>query len=122
MNLEKIVERILTKALSGEDSTPQMPDKVGKNCIIRSYGAGVFVGNLTHRDGDKAILDNCRRLWYWKGASSLSQIAMEGVKLPAQCKFSVITNGHEILGVIEIIPTTTKAENSIYEVAEWKVE
>jgi len=120
MDLAKIVEKILTKELSGEDSTTDVATVRSKNCIIRSYSAGVFIGKVTHRDGDKVVLDDCRRLWYWKGASSLSQIAIEGVKTPSQCKFSVVTHGHEVLGVIEIIPTTEKAKKNIYEVAEWK--
>jgi hypothetical protein len=61
----------------------------------------------------KVVLDNCRRLWYWKGAASLSQMAIDGVSKPKECKFPAPVNGHEVLGVIEIIPGTDVARASI---------
>ena len=57
--------------------------------IIRSYDAGCFAEYLKEKaDDNRSItLLKARRLWYWDGAASLSQLAMEGVKKPENCKF-----------------------------------
>ena len=88
--------------------------------IVRSRYAGAFAGKLVSKTGDEVILDQCRRLWYWAGAASLSQLAIDGTKLPKECKFPPATNGHTILGVIEIIPGTEAAQTSIDGVVPWR--
>ena len=55
--------------------------------IVRGDRSGVFAGNIKHREGREVTLTNVRRLWYWSGAASLSQLALEGVKRPKDCKF-----------------------------------
>jgi hypothetical protein len=89
--------------------------------IIRSDRAGVFAGHLASRDGQEVVLRNVRRLWYWSGAASLSQLAMDGVSKPNGCKFSVVVPEQTVLTVIEIIPASEKARQSVLEVPEWKV-
>ena len=89
--------------------------------IVRAEKAGVFAGNLIKEDGIKVILKNARRLWYWEGAASISQIAMEGTKKPSGCKFPCEVEEETILGVCEILQTTKIAEKSIKEVPVWKV-
>ena len=64
-------------------------------------------------------LTNCRRLWYWDGAASISQLAVDGVTKPNNCKFTVVVEEILIMGVIEIIPCTEKAIESIEGVKEW---
>ena len=88
--------------------------------IVRAESAGCFAGNLVSQDADVVVLDDCRRLWYWDGAASLSQLAMEGTKVPTNCKFPCETQGHKIMKVIEIIPCTAVAEKSIREVPVWE--
>ncbi len=87
--------------------------------IIRTYSAGVFAGYLESRNGQEVILRNARRLWYWSGASSLSQLAMEGTKNPDECKFPCEVDRIELLQAIEIIDVTEKAKKSISEVKIW---
>lgn len=91
-------------------------------CIIRSVGAGVFAGEVLAKDLAKGVVEitNARRLYFWAGAATLSQLAMEGVEKPKQCKFSVPTFHHTVLGVVEIIPVTQKAFESIASVNEWR--
>lgn len=89
--------------------------------IIRCAEAGVFFGHLKERSGGEATLTDVRRIWYWDGAASLSQMAMEGVSNPVACKFSVTVPEMIVLGVIELIPCTEKAVKSIAEVAAWRV-
>lgn len=88
--------------------------------IIRADRAGVFYGEIKERNGSEVVMTNVRRLWYWDGAASLSQLATEGVTHPGNCKFTVTVEEMTILGVIEIIPCTKKAEESIDSVAVWK--
>ena len=51
-----------------------------KYVICRTYSAGVFAGFLVSREGKEVVMTQARRLWYWAGAASLSQLAMEGTK------------------------------------------
>ena len=94
--------------------------KKNQYCIIRTERAGVFAGYVKTREGAEATLTDVRRLWYWNGAASLSQMAIEGVSRPTDCKFTVIVPEMTVLGVIEIIPCTEQAEQSINGVREWK--
>lgn len=93
---------------------------VGKYCIIRGRDFGVFAGTVEKVDGDHVLLKEARRLWYWDGAASLSQLALEGVKCPEKCKFTVTVEQILLLGVIEIIPATQQAEANIKEVPVWR--
>ena len=88
--------------------------------IIRSDRAGVFAGNLISRIGNEVILDNSRRIFFWAGAASLSQLAVDGTSKPKECKFPAPLDGHTILGVIEVIPCSEKAKKSISEVKVWQ--
>lgn len=88
--------------------------------IIRSDKAGVFFAKIAERRGDEVDLTDCRRIWYWDGAASLSQLAMEGVSKPQNCKFTVTVPEMTVFGVIEIIPCTDKAVESIKAVREWR--
>ena len=89
--------------------------------IIRCNEAGVFFAHIKERNGGEAVLTDCRRIWYWKGAASISQIAMEGVKDQRLSKFTVTVPEMTVLGVIEIIPCTEQAVKSINEVAVWRM-
>ena len=93
---------------------------IGKYCIIRGRDFGVFAGTVEEVDGDRVLLKDARRLWYWSGAASLSQLALEGVKCPEGCKFTVKVELILLLGVIEIIPATQQAMSNISEVSVWR--
>lgn len=92
-----------------------------KKVIIRANRAGVFFGTLAEKTGDEVTITNCRRIWYWEGAASLSELALSGVTKPRECKFSVTVPSMTVLGVIEIIPCTEAAINSIEAVPVWKM-
>lgn len=89
--------------------------------IIRTFSAGVHFGIITKRDGKEVHLKNSRRLWYWKGAASLSQMAVDGLAYPKDCKFSVAVSAIILTEAVEIIPCTEKAAECILGVPEWKV-
>ena len=89
--------------------------------IVRTYSAGVFAGTLVKKDGQEVIMQNVRRIWYWDGAASLSQLAMEGTSKPENCKFPCEVTEITLMQVIEIIPCTKKAMKSIREVKIWEM-
>lgn len=97
-----------------------MESNIGKKVIIRGDRSGVEFGTLVAQNGSEVTLKNARRIWYWSGAASLSQLAKEGTKNPSDCKFTVAVDSITILDAIEIIPCTDKAIKSIEEVSVWK--
>ena len=88
--------------------------------IVRGDRSGVFYGELAKRTGQEVELKNCRRLWYWDGACSISQLSVDGTSKPENCRFTVTVLQITILDAIEIIPCTEKAIASIEGVVEWK--
>jgi len=91
-----------------------------KYVIVRTTSAGVFAGYLESRSGREVVLRNARRLWYWEGAASLSQLAVDGVNRPTFCKFPTEVDRVELLQAIEILDVTEKARESIAAVPIWK--
>lgn len=90
-----------------------------KYVIVRTYSAGVFAGELESRTGQEVVLRNARRLWYWAGAASLSELAQRGTSKPGDCKFPVAVERVELLQAIEILDVTAAARQSIEEVPVW---
>lgn len=93
---------------------------IGKYVLVRTYSAGVHVGMLKSRNGKEVTLTNARRIWYWEGAATLSQLAMDGTSKPENCKFPCAVNEILLTEAIEIIPITDKARESIASVKVWK--
>jgi len=96
-----------------------MPKKA-KYVIVRTYSAGVFAGFLQSRNGQEVVLTKARRLWYWAGAASLSQLAVDGTSKPNECKFPVAVPRVELLQAIEILDVTKKAQSIIEAVKIWQ--
>lgn len=88
--------------------------------MVRSDRAGVFFGELVKRNGGEVTLKNARRVYYWDGAATLSQLAQEGTCKPQNCKFPPAVTSVDLLGVIEIIPVTDKALKVLNSVKEWR--
>ena len=97
-----------------------MKENIGRKVIIRGDRSGVEYGELVAQEGLEVTLKNARRIWYWDGAASLSQLAKDGTSAPSNCKFTVFVDSITILDAIEIIPCTDKAIKSIEEVRAWK--
>ena len=104
-----------------EKENDMVSNILNKKVIIRGDKSGVFFGTLVAKEGTEVKLEKCRRLWYWEGAASISQIAMEGVKYPEDCKFTVAANEIIITDVIEIIPCTEEAIKILESVKVWKI-
>lgn len=115
------------------DGTTYVPkDSIAKNAekmegmdmvMIRTYSAGVHYGYLSKKEstlaGIEVTLKQARRCWYWSGASSLSQLSMEGTSNPDKCKFPCKVDSIDLVA-IEIIPMKQKAVDSLNNVAVWK--
>ena len=94
--------------------------ELNNKVIIRADRAGVFYGTIVRKDGNEVELKDCRRIWYWDGAASLSEIAVSGVKHETS-KITVTVESIVILGVIEIITCTEEAIKNIESAPVWKI-
>lgn len=101
------------------DTAVPMKDGM-KYCIVRTYSAGVFAGYVESRAGQEVVMRDARRIFYWDGAASLSQLAMSGTSKPQNCKFPEAVDRVELLQAIEILDCTEKAKKSIASVGLWK--
>ena len=97
-----------------------MSNLIGRVCMVRTYTAGVFLGTVAARDGKEVTLTNARRIWYWDGAATLSQLATEGTSKPHNCKFPAPVAEVVLTEAIEFIPATEAAIASIAAVPEWR--
>lgn len=97
-----------------------MKENIGKKVILRGDRSGVEYGELVAQEGQEVTLKNARRIWYWDGAASLSQLAKDGTSEPNNCKFTVYVDSITVLDAIEIIPCTDKAIQSIENVGVWE--
>ena len=88
--------------------------------IVRTFSAGVFAGYLVKRNGQEVELANARRLWVWYGAATLSQLSVDGVSQPKECKFPCEVPKIELTQAIEIIEATEKCRASIAGVEIWR--
>ena len=89
--------------------------------IVRCDRSGVFYARIEKRTGSEAVLRNARKIWYWAGAASLAQLAVDGVSKPSECKFPTPVDKITVLDVVEILETTETARKSIEGVPIWKV-
>ena len=92
----------------------------GDYVVVRTYSAGVHAGYLKSRDGKEVVLTNTRRLWYWKGAASLSQLAGVGTSNIDACKFPAPICEIILTEAIEVITCTDAAKTLIEGAKEWK--
>lgn len=82
---------------------------IGKRCLIRTYSAGVHIGDVVYADGMDVKLENAIRLWKWSGGGlSLSAVARNGIKGGRLNKTGTVF----LTNAIEFIPTTQDAELS----------
>lgn len=89
------LEDVLRELNAANKYYQERPDgeKIGqmekkKYVIVRTYSMGVFAGELANESTETVkILHNSRRIWYWSGAASLSQLATDGTSDPVNCKF-----------------------------------
>ncbi len=95
---------------------------IGKKVLIRSYAAGVFFGTLESEAftlaGKVVVLANSRRIHYWEGAASLSQVSQEGIKTG---RVAMIEPLKEVANVIETTPLSDAAIANLENQPVWKM-
>jgi len=126
MNVLELLKKLEGREITFKDAYELCGDhdlqELSQMKIFRTYSAGVFAGYLGEVFSAKhMIVKNARRLWYWKGAASLSQLSIDGVKYPDECKFPEAVSKIELTEVVEILDVTEKAKASIDGVPIWRV-
>ncbi len=81
---------------------------IGEFVIVRTRSAGVHCGILEECNGTAALLSNVRRIWRWRGANSLNELANNGAatdftRISEPVKKNLLTEA------LEIIPCEPKA-------------
>jgi hypothetical protein len=75
-----------------------------KLVVVRTYSAGVHVGQLVSRKGQEVTLRRARRIWSWTGALSLSEVATKGIsggRISVEVKEILLTQAIEVIDAEE---------------------
>ena len=91
------------------DSVSAKP--AGPEVIIRTYSAGVHVGQLTHREGREVTLTNARRIWSWSGAFTLNEISQSGLDRK-KSRISKPVPEILLLEAVEVLPVASGVDLS----------
>lgn len=107
------------QSLVAHNKSTQAHPMLGKRCLIRTYSAGVHIGDVVWINPENAMevkLENALRLWKWSdGGLSLSAVANNGIKGGRLNK----TGDVMLTNAIEYIPTTREAEESYVKHIEY---
>ena len=90
---------------------------VGRHCVVRTYSAGVHIGEVLAKDGTNVLLKDARRLWKWNGAFTLSEVAQSGIS-KAGSRLAVAVPLIELTEAVELIPTSEAARAAFDQVHE----
>ena len=116
--LEKLIEKVIMNELTDTQETSSFKNPmVGRRCLIRTYSAGVHIGDVVSvsDDGMQVHLNDSLRLWKWEGGGlSLSSVANDGIKGGRLNKTGEVF----LTNAIEFIPTTEKAEKTYVKFIE----
>lgn len=82
-----------------------------KYVVVRTYSAGVHVGELVSRKGQEVTLANSRRLWRWQGANTLNEVARSGVAQGS--KVSELVSEIDLTQAIEVLTCSPEGEKSL---------
>lgn len=86
----------------------------GPDSIVRTYSAGVHIGEVVKQDGKTVVLKNARRLWSWSGAFTLNAVAVAGVNRK-NSRISVPVPEITLTEAIEVIPVSAGVNLSTTE-------
>lgn len=110
----------IANALDTNANTPASnPDsRVGQHVLIRTDSAGVHFGRLESRNGTEATLSDSRRIWSWKGANTLNEVATTGID-QSSSNVSQPVPEIDLTNVIEVIPLSEPARSNL-EGCTWR--
>ena len=93
--------------------------KKGDYVLIRSGKAGAFAGEFVEKNGTEVTLKNARKIYYWYGAKTVEDIAVNGIKRINNCKITVEVSEIIIDDVCQVLPVSPVAEKIIREAPIW---
>jgi len=115
MKMDKLEQIIQVAALLNDEEGKQEATKhpmMGKRCLLRTYSAGIHIGEIVYINPDNSMevkLKNALRLWKWEnGGLSVSAVANNGIVAGRLNR----TGEVYLTNVLEMIPTTSKAEET----------
>ena len=79
--------------------------------VVRTFSAGVHVGELVSRNGQEVVLANASRVWRWRGANTLSELALHGASLTEHTRISEQVPSITLTQAIEIIEAESARGN-----------
>ena len=103
----------ITNLLGEKINKSGLNTMIWKKCIVRTYSAGVWFGEVIQKSGNEVILKNARRMWQWSAYESISlaAVAIYGIKRE---KSNIIEAVDYVwLEVIELIPASDISIKSI---------
>lgn len=104
--------KTLTQMFGKQKAECSLNQMIGEKCIIRTYSAGVWFGEIEQKEKDEVIVKNARRLWYWKAKKSISLSAVAQFGLSDESK--VAPEVPKVwLQAIELIPVSSESLKSI---------
>lgn len=80
--------------------------------VVRSRDAGVHVGTLIERTGDVVTLRDAVRIWRWRGANTLHEVAVAGIDSADESSYTRVSQQIAeivVLGVCEMLPCSAAA-------------
>ena len=89
-----------------------MQNDIGKFVIVRTHSAGVHTGTLVSYAGQEVRLQGARRIWRWRGANTLHELALHGADMP-HTRISEPLDHATLLQAIEILPCTEDAAQNL---------
>ena len=92
---------------------------IGKKIIARIDRAGVFHGTLDHIDNDIVRMTDTRRIYYWNGALSVTDMAANGLtggKISAPVSKVEFMTGK----VVELNECSVEASRIIESIKVWE--
>lgn len=115
MNIEL---RELLAALAPQQLLHQQNQLIGSFCVIRTVAAGVHVGEVVAIDGQTIVLRDARRVWRWRGANTLNELALHGASTTEFTRISEPVPTITLLDAIEAIPCRPEARANL-EASRW---
>jgi hypothetical protein len=115
-------KKTATKKTAAKKAAPK--PWTGRYVIARCRDAGVHAGYIVSTDEHHTVLRDSRRIHYWSGAASLSEIAVYGLN-PDKCSTSRIAAVVPSLrlrdsDVCEIIVCTDAGRQSVEGMPAWR--
>jgi hypothetical protein len=87
--------------------------------VVRTYSAGVHVGELVRHNGKEVKLRNASRVWRWRGANTLHELSQHGASLTDWTRISEQVSSITLTEAIEVIECSSLARENLSQ-PRWK--